>query len=82
LFVTEICKEETWHRYAFEIENKFLVHCSLCLFLGDKDYFFGNTPTEADCALFGQLSQWVWQAHRSPGEKLIKGKEGRREGRK
>nr|KAG5699897.1 hypothetical protein BaRGS_018196 [Batillaria attramentaria] len=39
--------------------------------LGDKDYFFGSRPTEVDCTLFGHLSQFVWQAHRSPGEKLI-----------
>lgn len=39
--------------------------------LGEKDYFFGSRPTEVDCTLFGHLSQLVWQAHRSPGEKLI-----------
>lgn len=42
--------------------------------LGVKDYFFGDGPTEVDCALFGQLSQLVWQARRSPGERLIKEK--------
>ncbi|KAK7091684.1 failed axon connections homolog [Littorina saxatilis] len=39
--------------------------------LGEKDYFFGDSPTEVDCSLFGQLSQFVWQARRSPGQKLI-----------
>ncbi|KAL8561538.1 hypothetical protein ACOMHN_057231 [Nucella lapillus] len=47
---------------------------SLSSVLGDKDYFFGDTPTEVDCSLFGQLSQWVWHAHRSPGEHLVQEK--------
>lgn len=46
----------------------------LAYFAGDKHFFFGSTPTEVDCTLFGHLSQFVWQARRSPGEKLINGK--------
>ncbi|OWF53863.1 failed axon connections homolog [Mizuhopecten yessoensis] len=33
---------------------------ALSQYLGDKQYFFGDSPTEVDCALFGQLSQLLW----------------------
>ncbi|XP_076456979.1 failed axon connections homolog [Babylonia areolata] len=44
---------------------------ALSAVLGEKDYFLGAQPSEVDCSLFGQLSQWVWQAPRSPGHRLI-----------
>ncbi|ESO90216.1 hypothetical protein LOTGIDRAFT_60429, partial [Lottia gigantea] len=41
--------------------------------LGDKKYFLGEFVTEADCSIFGQLCQIVWQSPDSPMEKTIKG---------
>ncbi|PVD31944.1 hypothetical protein C0Q70_07370 [Pomacea canaliculata] len=70
-------KDDAWHhgigRHSEEevavITEKDL--WALSEILGDKHFFFGSTPTEVDCTLFGHLSQFVWQARRSPGEKLI-----------
>ncbi|XP_077994953.1 failed axon connections homolog [Glandiceps talaboti] len=46
---------------------------ALSVFLGDKKFLFGEEPCEEDCAIFGQLSQIVWQLSGSPQEILVKG---------
>ncbi|XP_041361352.1 failed axon connections homolog [Gigantopelta aegis] len=40
-------------------------------FLGRKKFFMGDAPSEVDCVMFGQLSQFVWQMPGSQGEKCI-----------
>ncbi|KAK6167487.1 hypothetical protein SNE40_021503 [Patella caerulea] len=43
-------------------------------FIGNKKYFLGDNPTETDCAIFGQLCQFVWQTPDSPMETSIREK--------
>jgi len=33
---------------------------SMSLFLGDKDFYLGSTPTSVDCAIFGHLAQFIY----------------------
>lgn len=44
---------------------------ALSQYLGDKQYFFGDTPTEVDCAIFGQLSQLLWHLPNTAVPKLL-----------
>ncbi|KAK7067236.1 hypothetical protein SK128_002944 [Halocaridina rubra] len=44
---------------------------SLSAWLGCKEYFTGDKPTEVDCAIFGFLAQLVWVIPHSPiGQKI------------
>ncbi|XP_060085303.1 failed axon connections homolog isoform X2 [Ylistrum balloti] len=47
---------------------------ALSQYLGDKPYFFGDSPTEVDCAVFGQLSQLLWHLPHTVVPTLLKEK--------
>ncbi|XP_033726852.1 failed axon connections homolog [Pecten maximus] len=47
---------------------------ALSQYLGDKQYFFGDTPTEVDCAIFGQLSQLMWHLPHTAAPTLLRDK--------
>ncbi|MCL4133001.1 UNVERIFIED_CONTAM: hypothetical protein GTU68_013741 [Idotea baltica] len=47
---------------------------TLSTILGTKKYFGGDTPCTADCAIFGGLSQLMWNAPESKYEDLLKEK--------
>ncbi|XP_070539584.1 failed axon connections homolog [Ptychodera flava] len=59
-------KEEIYHIAEKDIR-------ALSVFLGDKCFLFGDEPCEEDCAVFGLLSQFVWQSPATPQEALVKG---------
>ena len=40
-------------------------------YLGDKPFITGDKVTEFDCALFGSLSQTMWNSPGSPLEKVM-----------
>ncbi|XP_070540923.1 failed axon connections homolog [Ptychodera flava] len=46
---------------------------ALSVFLGDKQFLFGDEPCEEDCAIFGQLAQTLWQLEGSRQQALLKG---------
>jgi len=39
--------------------------------LGNKNFFLGNEPCEADCAIFAFTSQTMWGLPGSPYEKIV-----------
>jgi glutathione S-transferase len=43
-------------------------------YLGDKQYFFGDRPSLADCAVFGHLSQFLWIPIDFPQKQYMKEK--------
>ncbi|XP_064594319.1 LOW QUALITY PROTEIN: failed axon connections homolog [Liolophura sinensis] len=43
-------------------------------FLGDKEFFMGDHPTEVDCTVFGMVSQMIWHMPGSPHEIFVKEK--------
>ena len=40
---------------------------------GTKPFLMGDKATEADCAVFGMLSQLLWNSPGSPFEQLLQG---------
>ena len=46
---------------------------ALSAYLGSKPYFTGQQVTELDCAAFGSLAQFLWNAPGSPYEHLFNG---------
>ena len=47
---------------------------ALSTFLGEKQFFFGDTPTEIDCSLFGLLSEFIYVPIGCEQESLFEGK--------
>ncbi|KAK7073891.1 hypothetical protein SK128_011751 [Halocaridina rubra] len=45
---------------------------TLSTILGDSPYFGGDQPSTADCAIFGQLAQLMWNAPGSQYEALVR----------
>ncbi|XP_066976426.1 failed axon connections homolog [Macrobrachium rosenbergii] len=39
---------------------------SISIYLGEKPFLMGDEPCEVDCAIFGQLGQFLWNAPDSP----------------
>ncbi|KAK3087891.1 hypothetical protein FSP39_012144 [Pinctada imbricata] len=45
---------------------------ALSKFLGNKKFLLGDAVCQADCAIFGQLSQFYWQCLNTPAETTVK----------
>jgi glutathione S-transferase len=56
--------EELW-----EFSNDDL--SALSDYLGEKAFFFGDRPTQADCTIFGHLSQFLWIPIDFPQKKYL-----------
>ncbi|XP_046373448.1 failed axon connections homolog [Haliotis rufescens] len=71
-------KKQTWNQghgrhteeEIVEMMNKDIQ--SLSDFVGRKRFLMGDEPSEADCSVFGMLSQTYWQFYGSGYENLIK----------
>ena len=46
---------------------------AISTYLGDKPFFTGDKATEFDCAMFGSLSQTMWNSPGSPLEQVMHG---------
>jgi len=46
---------------------------AISIYLGDKPFFTGDKATEFDCAMFGNLSQTMWNSPGSPLEQVLHG---------
>jgi hypothetical protein len=65
--ITRHSDEEIWQFANDDLQ-------AIADYLGDKAYFFGDTPSTADCAVFGHLSQLLWIPIDFPQQKYLKEK--------
>ncbi|XP_056018612.1 failed axon connections homolog isoform X2 [Ostrea edulis] len=61
-------------RHSEEEVQNFMIHDleNLSVYMGSKKFLLGDKPSQADCAVFGMLSQFYWQGFGGKTEEAIK----------
>ncbi|XP_048757954.2 failed axon connections homolog [Ostrea edulis] len=61
-------------RHSEEEVQNFMTHDleNLSVYMGSKKFLLGDKPSQADCAVFGMLSQFYWEGFGGKTEEAIK----------